>query len=351
MRSLVVDCRMINNSGIGKYIKNVLPGLIQINSFDIVCLANENLNGFTWSSNIRIIKMKSKPFSLLEQFELPLKVPNCDIAWFPNWNVTFLPIRAKFIVVTVHDVLYLSLPELYPKMNRIISIAFLEMLSIRANKIITVSGYSKHEILKHIHIDADKIIPIHLGIDKNFKAKLTNKVCAENYILFVGNIKPHKNLRNAILAFSRLANKSFKFYIVGKKEGFITGCEDLLDMENFPNVRFFGEVSDDVLASLYLNAKLFFFPSKYEGFGLPILEAMVYNLPILASDIEVIREVAQDYIQYFDPNDIEDIVKKLDNFFKGKLLFNCANYADCLINYQWSNTIMKHNDVFNDVLK
>jgi hypothetical protein len=104
-KSLCVDARMINSSGIGTYLQNVLPYLTD--NFDINLIGNKDeLSGFEWTNRCKIIPFDAKIFSVSEQFYLPLIIPKCDFFWSPHYNVPFLPIRAKKRLVTLHDAFY-----------------------------------------------------------------------------------------------------------------------------------------------------------------------------------------------------------------------------------------------------
>ncbi len=141
-----------------------------------------------------------------------------------------------------------------------------------------------------------------------------------DFILMVGNVKPHKNQMSVLNAFARLVEKgdiplTYRLVIAGETENFRDSC---LEMKSFDHsylvedrVVFTGRVSDDELKWLYSHASLFVFPSRYEGFGLPILEAMSYNLKILSSNRASLPEVGGSYIEYFDVDDSFDLDKKL----------------------------------------
>jgi glycosyltransferase involved in cell wall biosynthesis len=349
---LAIDCRMINMSGIGTYLKHILPGIIQSGQFDVICLGYKDLQSFSWFSHVRYIELRYNILSAAEQWELFIKVPSCDIFWSPNWNVPLLPIRAKRRVVTIHDVYHLANSSEFSTAKIQIVRVYMSFIRLFVRQVITVSAFSRSEIVKYAGIPARKIAVIPLSVDKAFDQFVPVAIPENNYVLYVGNVKPHKNLKICLEAFDALNEPGLKFVIVGKREGFITGDESL--EENVKHlgdrVIFTGHVSDDLLKSYYKNAKLFLFPSKYEGFGLPVLEAMKFGLPILASKSASIPEVGGDKIMYFDAYDREDLVKQLRLFLAGELNSKQDAYALHLKQFDWDITISHHIEVLKRTL-
>jgi len=323
---IVLDDRMKNHSGIGTYIRN-LSAHIKPKSANI----------------------KSPIFSIQEQLEFPFRVPVCDIFWSPQYNVPILPSRAKKRVVTIHDVYQLAFFEELPLAHKVYVKTMLDRACKLSSKIITVSGFSKSEILKYTKTDPSKIEVIHNGVDENFNSNYTYVELDEPYILFVGNVKKNKNLKNALLAFEKIADKiDTKFYIVGKKEGFTSSDSEVFKtiQRLGSKVRLVGEVSLEELKNYYANARLFIFPSYYEGFGLPILEAMSFGLPVIASNAASLPEVGGDEIDYFDPFSVDSIADAmLRNIDEDK-----KDYTVHLSKFSWKKCADEHIKVFRSLL-
>ena len=351
MINLIIDCRMINNSGIGTYLKNIIPGLIDSNRFQITCMGYANLKYFSWFHLIKYISVNSKVLSIEEQFEFLFKIPSCDIFWSPHFNVPFIKINKGKRVVTIHDVYQLAKSNDFTKVKSVFYKIIINRAIKLSSKIITVSEFSKKEILKYTGATSNKIIPILNGIaddyNKNYKCENIN----EKYILCVGNILPHKNLILALRAFSKIDRKDIKFIIVGKyfQRNIERNLDEILD-DLRDKVIFTGQVSDDELKHLYANATLFLFPSKYEGFGFPILEAMKFDLPIIASNIASIPEVGGTCINYFDPFSENDLTKKINNFFNEGRIDNPYRYTEHLKKFNWSRVINQHINCFESVV-
>ncbi|PZU82197.1 MAG: hypothetical protein DI529_14885 [Chryseobacterium sp.] len=317
MTHITIDCRMYgkNYGGIGRYVQEIIQNLIQFNLFSLTILANDEayleLNNKE-SENLKIVKCSTKMFSLGEQLELFSKIPKCDIFWSPYINVPFLPVKAKKRVVTIHDVFHIVNPEYYSFFKRkLISLYYFFSTKLSA-KIITVSYFSKSEIGNNFGENIEnKTAVVYNGCDINVEG-VSKKNAGIDYILFVGSVKPHKNLKKALLAFDKLNNRSIKFIIVGKKEGFVTGDDSVFEIvENInkssPRVLFTGSINDEDLYGYYKGARMLIMPSLYEGFGLPIIEAMKFGIPVACSDIEVFHEIGDDKLFYFDPNSEDDI--------------------------------------------
>ena len=351
MVSLSIDTRMINSSGIGRYIQNLIPLLINSGRLQLTCLGNfEVLSKYYWFNEVNFIELRSEIFSISEQIELLKMIPVCDIFWSPQYNVPIFPIRAKKRVVTIHDVYQLAhLSELTLLKKIYVKVMTFFAVKLSAS-IVTVSEFSRHEILRLSSADRTKITVIYNAVDEKFSTNVESRQFDEKYILFVGNVKPHKNLHNALKAFRLFLQKNdnYKFYIVGKKEGFITGVNNLntliKGMEN--SVIFTGYISDRELKAYYANASLFFFPSYYEGFGLPILEAMKFSIPILSSNASSLPEVGGDAIFYCDPNNIEDMAEKLESILDIKIPFLKMKYKNQLEKFSWNASLEKHIALF-----
>lgn len=319
---LTIDFRMHNASGIGTYIKNMISYLID--RFDIVLLVNSGeIQKYDFYKKVEIIECDSKIYSIKEQFELFFKIPKCDIFWSPHYNVPLLPIKANRRVVTIHDVFHLAFYETLSLKQKLYAKLVINQATNRSDKILTVSQFSVDEIIKYtntrknievIHnaIDFDKFEVIK---DKSkielvkAKYKLPNK-----FLLFVGNVKPHKNLNNLLLAIKDL---EINLVIVGKKDGFITGDDNiscLIKKSNLENRVFFtGYVDDDDIPAIYNLAKVFVFPSIYEGFGIPPLEAQACGCPVISSNVASLPEVGGvNSVLYCDPYSVNDIKEKIE---------------------------------------
>lgn len=336
-RSICIDARMLHASGIGIYLKNLIPLLND--NYDLILIGKrEEIGRYNWSDKVGIIEVKSGYYTIQEQLELPVKIPKCDLFWSPHYNVPILLIRAKKRLVTIHDVFHLAFFNKLTLPQKIYAKIVIKAATSLSDRIITVSEFSKSEIVKYTGTDPDKIKAIYNGIDtKKFRPILDQEFLKnvkqkhnlpEKFWLFVGNVKPHKNLQGLIKAFGFLKKEKmleeYHLVIVGKKEGFITNdtvIEKLIEESLLePFIKFTGFVTDDDLPAIYNLASALVFPSLYEGFGFPPLEAMACGCPVAASNAASLLEVCGDAVVYFDPKNNEDIAQKIYDLINNECL-------------------------------
>jgi glycosyltransferase involved in cell wall biosynthesis len=292
MLHLCVDARLHSASGIGTHIKAILPFLSQ---FWLTLLVREPLD-----HPAEQIVMKSPIYSIREQFELPQKIPRCDVFWSPHFNIPLLPIRAKKRLVTIHDVFHLahfstlSLPQkLYAK--TVINAAL--RLS---DYVMTDSRFSAEEIERYCFKPKHFEIVPSCCLLRPGGAKMEE--LPERYMLYVGNLKPHKNVSRLIEAHAQLESPP-PLVVVGKQ---FSGV-------NLPaHVLYAGYVPDEALPYLYAGAELFVFPSTYEGFGIPPLEAMACGCPVVAGRAGSLPEVCGDAAEYVDPFSVTSIKEGIE---------------------------------------
>lgn len=358
---LVIDIRLVHNSGIGTYIKNIVP--IVVDYFDEVYVMGNPavIREFEWSQKVKIIPLRAKVYSIAEQVIYPFRIPNCDIFWTPHFNVPLAPIRASKRMVTIHDVNHLSNPEYFSFPKRLWAKILYKNAIKRSNIIYTVSEFSKSEILRFFRTDSKKIKVVYGGVDPNFGNETpedNNLELPQNYFLFVGNVKPHKNLITLLKAYNHLdaeIKEKYKLVILGRKEGFITQDTDVFDYIKNCNLReyihFTGYVQDDKVPEVYKNTALFIFPSLYEGFGLPILEAIACKVPVLSSNKASLPEVGGDAVMYFDPNDEVDLAKKImvlinDQILQAELR---EKGLEQIKKFDWKKSAANHIKVFDEL--
>jgi glycosyltransferase involved in cell wall biosynthesis len=366
--SLTIDTRAIRNSGIGVYLQELLPYVLGSNRFHVSLLgAREVLEEILHKDELDrfdVIECNADIYSIKEQVEIPCKLPRCDIFWSPHYNIPILPVRANKRIVTIHDVYHLA----YFKALNIVEKAYagivLPLAAHLSDEIITVSAFSKNEIVKYTRVRSEKIEVIHNGVDlRSFReAKADSaplmRYQLENYILYVGNIKPHKNVTGLIKAFN-IFHKSVpdvKLVIVGQKDKFINGIngldESIRGLGLDEHVVFTGYVSPEDLHSLYKGAHLFVFPSFYEGFGLPPIEAMAAGIPVVASRAASIPEICGEAVIYVDPHNSEDIARGMltacqDNELRNALVLKGLDRARA---FPWKSSADKHIELFERVM-
>mgnify|MGYP005853213397 FL=1 len=261
-----------------------------------------------------------------------------------------LPIFYKNKIVTIHDIIHLKYPVSY-SYRKYYEITFPLMIK-NAKHIITVSEFSKNEISNHFSINLNKISVVYNGVDEKFKPKKMQN--QERYLLGVSSVAYHKNFVKLIEAFLLLKDKDVKLYIVGGFNTKIFGkdsLEILNIVKNNKNIVFLGRVSDDKLVELYSNAICFVYPSLYEGFGIPPLEAQSCGCPIVISDIPVFREIYRESAMFFNPYNPEDIAQKIikvinDSSLREKLRQKGFENAK---QYKWESSAKQFFKILDEV--
>lgn len=315
-----VDARMIEASGIGKVIENILNRIIR-NNIDwqfYIMGRPEELRKFPFYglNNVVIIPCHSRIYSIAEQFELLYKMPrNIDWFWSPHYNIPLF--YTGKLLVTIHDVFHLANAQFVKGIHKkVYAKIMFEAVAHKAKKVICVSNFTAREFCKYTGVDKNKIKVIYNGVDESwFNIKNNNiRPVEEPYYIYVGNIKPHKNLVRLIKAYRLIKDRmNRKLVLVGKKAGFITGIDNINALiEGLEDrIIFTGYLDDKTLQYYVTNADAMIFPSLYEGFGLPPLEAMACGCPVLASSIPSIKEMCCDDVKYFDPYDVQSIANAM----------------------------------------
>lgn len=342
-----IDCRLWNESGVGRYIRNLVEYLAIIdrkNEYVLFVLSKdfESIKYTKWS----VVRADIRWHTLEEQIRFPkiLNRENLDLMHFPYVSVPIF--YNKPFVVTVHDLI----PYHYPTGKastlalplyklKLLGYKFVIAQAVKkAKKIITVSNATKKEVVNHIKVSEDKIVVAYEGVDNkitNPKLQISNKssvkartsadkqntkykILNTKYFLYVGNAYPHKNLDRLLQALNILISQypNISLVLVGKEDYFYKRLkEKVRNMGLEQSVNFLGEVSDEDLSSLYQNALALVIPSLMEGFGLPALEAMANRCLVLSSDIPGLKEVCGNAALYFDPYNLNDIVQKMKKIY------------------------------------
>lgn len=347
-KNILIDYRWSGKSGIGTMVDNLLPHLCQ--KFNTVYLLSNDDN-LSEKDNIKIIKIHSKIYSPLEQFEILFKKPkNCDFFWFPNYNAPIFLLKNKFI--HIHD---LSMLDGDINIMKRIYAYFLIFLNIKTStKIFTVSKFSKINILNKFRFlsNTKRIKVVYNGVSDKF-FEISKEV--NHSILSVGIVKKRKNFIVLVNAFKKLVKKKnfkdYKLFIVGQKEGMNDIDKNVIKHQS-DNIIFTGKIPYHELLEYYKRANIFVFPTKFEGFGIPLIEAMASGTPVVCSDISVLREVGEDVPIYFDPKDDIDLENKIYNVLNDHQLAEqmSNNGKKIAKNYNWKESASKLiNIIYGDL--
>src|SRR5438093_3404862 len=323
---VAIDARKLHDFGIGTYIRNLLRYLARADhdtEYVILCHEPDLKITEQLGPNFRAVLEKSPNYSLREQVHVPFVLlrERPDIYHAPHYVLPpAVPCRS---VVPIHDCIHLMFPQYLP--NRA-AYAYAKALmwsaARRSDRILTVSESSKRDILHYFNVSPEKIVVVYNAIDERFAVEPSEDDLArvrERYqldhafVLYTGNIKPHKNLVRLIEAFEGLRKDGFddlKLLIIGDEISKLPALRRAVHRYKLHKyVRFLGFVKDDTLAILYRLAAVFVFPSLYEGFGLPPLEAMASGTPVVTSNVSSLPEVAGDAAVLVDPYEVGSIVE------------------------------------------
>jgi glycosyltransferase involved in cell wall biosynthesis len=314
---VLVDCREIqkNTTGIARFLLSLFKGIKSFNvEYKFLLLGNQytdferkELSGYG-----KIVVEEKNTF-YFDQVIISqvIKEQKIDLFFSPYYK---FPVFAKVPVITsIFDVMYLVLDEYKNDIKNIYRKNFIKLTYKKVNKVITSSNFAKNEIMEVLNLSDKKIDVVYLSVDEKFKPQPVEKIkeikekygINKSYILYVGNAKPHKNL-NRLLSAWRLIDEKIKkdyiFVLAGVGQKFCYKDENTLIIPF---------VSEEELAVLYTGATVFVFPSVYEGFGLPPLEAMACGCPVISSNTSSMPEVLGDACLYFIPYDVNQISKTI----------------------------------------
>jgi len=320
MTRISIDLRMYRHSGIGRYLRNLLPPLVPLlRAESIRVIANPSLiAGAPWLTDprIEVFAANAPIYSIAEQL-LPFRGAFRDthLLWIPHFNAPIF--YRSNLVVTIHDIAPLALPQILDNpIKRAYAKLLIERATTQASAILCDSAFSAAELQRHVGTPTGKMTVVHLGLDESWPATAEphREPDAVPYFLYVGNVKPNKNLTLLLKAFERVqARLPHRLVLAGRMRGFGSNNEAVLRQAESvgDRVRFTDEITDAELIALYAGASALVLPSLYEGFGLPLLEAMQMGCPCMSSNAASLPEIGGDAALYFDPHSVESLVECL----------------------------------------
>jgi glycosyltransferase involved in cell wall biosynthesis len=315
----VIDVRMIRHSGIGTYIRKLVPRVVARRpAWRFTLLgAPEVVREYAWADQPMVDVRESRAgiYTIREQLEIAGLARSAHLLWVPHYNIPVLAGTPLF--VTVHDVAMLALPQLAPGLaGRLYAKVIFAAIRRRARGIVFVSDFTRREFERLVGRPRHAATVVHNGVDATWFAEdvVGEPVHRRPYILAVGNLKPHKNFVALIEAFrSIMDGVPHDLVIVGGGAG-TRGAdpETIAAADTVPDrVVLAGEVDPSELRRYVAGASLFVFPSRYEGFGLPPLEAMAAGTPCVVSTAASVPEVCGDAATYVDPSDSRAIASAI----------------------------------------
>jgi len=378
-----IDCRLFGpkDTGIGRYVQNLVKELLLINpKIEFVLFVrrsffqeNFHLDLSKLSSNIKFVNADLPHYSWKEQLFFPkiIAKEKVDLMHFTHFNVPIF-YRGLF-VVTIHDLIkhFFSGPSTTTRsyllywLKRLGYFLVFRKAVFKSRLIFAPSNFVKQQLIEQYNLPSSKVEVTYEGVNQflnKFSQKTSNKVLEKYqvkkpYILYVGNIYPHKNLDNLLTAIGILNKKigfTVELVVICARNVFSQRLSKKVAQKGLKNfVKITGYVSDEDLFLFYRNASCFVFPTLSEGFGLPGLEAMSLSCPVVCSNIPVLKEIYQKGALYFDPKNPNDIAQKIKEVVTKKELSKILvkNGKDVVKKYSWQKTANQTLNSYFKVLK
>jgi glycosyltransferase involved in cell wall biosynthesis len=330
---IVIDARMygLEHAGIGRYLVNLIN---QIEKEDkknkyLILLRKKYYQDLRFN-NKRFNKVLAdySHYSFQEQILLPIQLIKLkpDLVHFPHFNVSLFYF-GKY-VVTIHDLIKhesrgmatTTRFSLFYWLKYMVYLSVVWLAVKRAVKIITPSKFWQEELVKRYNLPKNKIVVTYEGVDEKLlqsKTSLNSKNVLAKYkiktpfVVYTGSLYPHKNVERLVMAVKKI-NQDLKLVIVCARNIFYDRfLEKIKKLQAEKFVNLVGFVPDEDLAALYSQAESFVFPSFWEGFGLPGLEAMALGLPVISSNSSCLPEVYGEAALYFNPLNMEELAEKI----------------------------------------
>ena len=305
---IAIDIRKLHDYGIGTYLRNLLRQLARIDrdtEYVLLCRRSDQQSADRLGRNFRGVTETSGPYSISEQFSIPFNLARLSPDLFHAPHYVLPPLAPCRSVVTIHDCIHLIFPQYLPhRMAYGYARTMFWTAVHRAGRILTVSEASKKDILRFFDVPASKVTVIYNAIDDLFFEEPPEAEIVrvreryrlhDRFVMYGGNVSPHKNVERLIDAFVLLRRDGLddlKLLVTGGEVSRYSSLRRAVHRHNLHrHVRFLGYQSAATLAVLYRLADVFVFPSLYEGFGLPPLEAMASGTPVVVSNVSSLPEV------------------------------------------------------------
>ena len=367
---IAIDVRKRNDYGVGTYVRNLVRQLARLDhdtEYVLVCKPDDLKLTRQLGSNFTAIADQSGHYSVREQVSIPAKLLRASPQLFhtPHYVLPVLtPCRS---IVTIHDCIHLVFPQyLEGRVARAYARGAFWTAVHRANRILTVSQASKRDILRFFPIAPEKVTVIYNAIADHFYDEPPKEKMAQvreryqlhdRFVMYAGNVKPHKNLERLIDAFMLLRQNTgyddLKLLITGSEILKYAPLRRAVHRHNLhKSVRFLGYQSEQTLAVLYRLADVFVFPSLYEGFGLPPLEAMASGTPVVVSNASSLPEVVGDAGVLVNPYDVTSIADGIQRVLDDSDLRDALKTRGIARarSFSWPESVKRIRDIYQETV-
>lgn len=345
---IFIDARFYGteHTGLGRYTKNVLEHLPELLKGDITILVHPKYQSLKFGRNWQVITSRVRPYSLAEQFVIPLLIgrSRADLYLGFHFNIPLL-ISTPFITV-IHDLIksHFSGPDTTTRTPWLYTLKrWAYELTMRrtvtqALALIVPTNTVKNDILARYNLEPSLIYSIPEAIDTSILRPTKYQPPCSNYLLYVGNAYPHKNISTLLKAVHTL---DYNLVIVSKRNMFLEKELSKLGSDIKARVYVQEEVTDQELAGLYQGAVITVSPSLMEGYGLPGVESLALGVPIVASNIPVFREVYGERAEYFEPKSVPGLTQAIKRAAVKKRLAYKSKHT-------WGDVARGINEVINE---
>ena len=363
-----IDARKLHDFGIGTYIRNLLRQLARLDrqtEFVLLCRRDDQAALASLGENFRAVVETAGHYSVAEQLKIPLALRREGVTLFHAPHYVLPPLVSCRSVVTIHDCIHLMFPQYLP--NRIAlayARASIVLASRRATRVLTVSESSKRDILRFVDMRPEKIDVIYNAYDECFAVEPREEDVVrvreryqlhDEFVLYAGNVKPHKNLERLIQAFDLVRRRGLdhlKLVLIGDEISRYAALRRAVHQHQLHQfVRFLGYLPEETLAVMYRLAGVFVFPSLYEGFGLPPLEAMASGTPVVTSNVSSLPEVVGDAAVLVDPYDPHAIADGIYQVLTDQQLRRdlCRKGVARARQFSWAESVQRVRDIYRQV--
>ncbi|MGH9464702.1 MAG: glycosyltransferase family 4 protein [Thermoanaerobaculia bacterium] len=332
-----IDARKIADFGIGTYIQHLVRALAEIDRENRYFLfVGRRYEGELddLPENFRRVTERAAVYSLREQVVLSWRLARLSLDLYHATHYVLPLLTPRRVVVTIHDIIHLLYPEFLPHRLAFLYAQGMIRRSLgRADLVIADSQNTKTDLMEYFEVDGRKVRRIYPGVADEFRQPLAAEDLQRwrdrfgllrPYLLFVGNpTKPHKNLDNVVQAYAQAVERhgfDADLVCVGGRDGADAKVQQRAAQLGLgERVKLLGHVEQRALPALYQGATLFLYPTLYEGFGLPVVEAMASGVAVITSHNSALREIAEGYAELVDPLDVDAI---------GGAIVRCLTDAD-----------------------
>lgn len=349
---LFVNARYLTQelTGVQRFAEQISLSLKDIRD-DLVFLSPPGVLRKDVANKLQVIEIGSKSGHLWEQIELPRYLKRNGSGLLLNLGST-APVFYENQIVTHHDVTYKRYPESFSKKFRLFYSLLVPAMLKNSRKLLTVSDFSRREINDVYGYPNEKIAIIYNAVSEDFKKELRPNG-AEKYLLAVSSPNFHKNFHGMLKAFELLDGKyNVSLKIIGKTATSFSRQDFSSLIKDSNKIKFMGRVDDDEMISLYQNALAFVFPSFYEGFGIPPLEAQSCGCPVISSSMASMPEILRDSAIYFDPKNEADIASAMERIIlDSSLRAELINKGDANVQrFSWHDSADKVSRIVDELL-